>query len=489
MGPVPWASDPARTVRRTRDARGCAAVIRCELTPMARTQLVILAGLCLFAPTATAADGPRTLWGHPVNEPAPLTEEEKARRAAAFPHVMESQGMVVIDNQVLPKRVLTGEKYLPPGVSEAGEWNLPPHRATVFLNFFGGPLQNGTNASEGQSPCVDSKTDYPGYVGKEQDALAIIQVFKDAAEPFGLRIAFDKVPPKHLPYSQVMMGGTPDIIGLPNGVLGVSCSLDCGDMWWRDTTFAFTEVENNVGVLGTTALQEAAHAWGLDHIDGENNIMYPFATLGTKVWADTCTPYNDATGGIGCKATHDKFCDGGAQNDVAELNAYFGANTPDTVAPTVVMLSPADQSEWIPGDEIHVEVEVSDDHEGYGWHLVVPELNQDIPVYNGQTAWDLKPPKGAYTIRVEAIDHDRNIGFAEAKIYIGVEPTPPEPMTTGEETDGPPTTSDSESDGEEGSDTSAGGDDPDKGCACRQQGPAPLWLLGLVGLGLRRRRR
>src|SRR5690606_5250595 len=138
--------------------------------------------------------------------------------------------------------------------------------------------------------------------------------------PFGVRIAYKEAPPKHLPYSMVMMGGKPQVIGLPSGILGVACNLDCGDTWWRDTTFAFTEVAGDVQVLGTTALQEAAHAWGLDHIDGQQNIMYPYATSGKKVWADGCVDYNDATGAIGCEYVHDEFCgeDGGAQNDVAE---------------------------------------------------------------------------------------------------------------------------------------------------------------------------
>ncbi len=483
---------------------------------MARTHfgLGILAGLTLFAPTA-AAEGPRTLFGQPVNDPPPLTEEELAARAAALPQALEERGLKLVGKQILPMWALSGETVRPPGIEATDAWDEPPHRQTIFLNFFGGPMKYGTNASEGESPCVMGNIDYPAYTSSEQKALSIIQVFKDAAEPFGIRIAYEEAPPKHLPYSQVMMGGSPGIIGLPQGVLGVACNLDCGDQWWRDTTFAFTEESNDVGVLGTTALQEAAHAWGLDHIDGESNIMYPYATLGTKVWADTCTNYNPATGGIGCTYVHDMFCgeDAGQQNDVAELNAYFGANSPDTVAPTVVMIEPADQSEWNVGDTIHVSVTVSDDHEGYGWRLMVPELDQSLPVYDGTTSWDLKPPMGAYTIRVEAIDHDRNIGFAEAKIYVGVEPTPPEPETSSsgssggsEEDSGDVPTTNGNEDSSGGDAEDSGGDadsaattpvttEPevdgdDKGCSCRTQAPPPVWLLGLGLLGsLRRRRR
>lgn len=147
--------------------------------------------------------------------------------------------MVLEGTQVLPKSAL--EPYFRDETHPVAAWDKPPHRTSIFLNFFGGKLTNGNNESESESPCVTGTVDYPGYTAGEQNALAIIQVFKDAAEPFGMRILYEEVPPKHLPYSQVMMGGTLSVIVLGPGVLGVSCNLDCGDAWWRDTTFAFTE--------------------------------------------------------------------------------------------------------------------------------------------------------------------------------------------------------------------------------------------------------
>ncbi|MBK9758227.1 MAG: hypothetical protein IPO88_32865 [Nannocystis sp.] len=460
--------------------------------------VALLLAAPLFAPRVHAAEG-RTLFGQPVHEAPEMTAEELEARAQEFREGLDRQGLVLQGTQVLPKSAL--KPYFRNPEEPVAAWDEPPHRATTFLNFFGGPLANGTNASESESPCVGSKVDYPGYNGTEQKALAIIQVFKDAAAPFGLRIAYEKVPPKHLPYSQVMMGGHPGIIGLPQGVLGVACNLDCGDTWWRDTTFAFTEETNDVNILGTTALQEAAHAWGLDHIDGANNIMYPYATPGDKVWADTCTPYNAATGGIGCTFIHDKFCPGGSQNDVAELTAYFGVNSVDSEAPTVKMLSPTDGQIYMKGETVHVEVEVDDNFLGFGWRLMVPELGQEQPVYNGQKIWELgAPPKGEYTIRVEALDHDGNVGFAEAKIYVDTVPTMG--GSTGGETEDPPTT------GDPSGDTSAGGSDAssdtavdsedtatvdgkDDGCSCRSDAPVNSagWLLALAGGLLLRRRR
>jgi MYXO-CTERM domain-containing protein len=193
--------------------------------------------------------------------------------------------------------------------------------------------------------------------------------------------------------------------------------------------------------------------------------------------------------------------------------AYFGPDSPDTVPPTVTMFSPTDGQQYKAGDTVHIEVEVSDDYEGFGWRLMVPELDQEQPVYNGQKVWDLPgPPKGVYTIRVEAVDHDRNVGFAEARIYVDIVPgeenTTGEPTTgdssgssdtsepTGESSDG---ASEASSDGassdvetaQDSEDSSMETGD-DKGCSCvtaaSSSSPWAWLLLFGGGLGLRRRR-
>lgn len=469
-----------------------------------------------LAPVVAAAEPePSTLFGRPVQSAPELTDEEIAARRAAFEKHLEDNDLIHAGGLVVPRSMVEDDLSGAPRPTRA--FDTPPKRHTVFLNFFGGEMTGGTNSALMESPCIQGggTVQYPQFLRSEQEALAIIQVFQDAMAPFGVRIAYEEAPPKHLPYSMVMMGGKPQVIGLPNGVLGVACNLDCGDTWWRDTTFAFTEVAGDIQVLGTTALQEAAHAWGLDHIDGDQNIMYPYATFGKKVWADTCTPYNAATGPIGCEYIHDEFCGEGAeaQNDVAELMAFFGANSVDDVAPTVTLLSPADGEVFAPGSDVLVQAEVSDNFEGYGWRMMIPEAQIEAPAYDKEKSWSIKPPVGTFTIRVEALDHDGNIGFAEAVIHVGEapvdttgSPTTGETPTTGDDTTGS-TGDDSDSSGSNGSNGSggsgvsgassatgvtAGGDDDETGCNCAT-GPVSrdmsLWMIALAGLGLARRRR
>ncbi len=381
---------------------------------------VFLSSLLLLAAAPADTVAAPKLFGHEVKEVAPLTELQVEQRKADFERMLQDKGWVQIGDQVRPGDAEHGFTQPP---APQGDWSSPPHRSTIFLNFFGAQMSPGSNAALNESPCLNAPMMWPGFNGTQAQALALIEVFERQMEPYGVRIAYDEVPPPQLPYAMVMMGGRPDMLGLGGSVLGVSCSSDCGDFWWRDTTFAFTENTNpnNAAVLGTTALHEAAHAFGLAHIGDPTKVMNPFVGSADVTWADTCTPYDDATGGINCQPTHDEFCDGGAQNTVAELLAYFGENSPDMEAPIVEITSPADGVELDVGSSVTIEVDVSDNHEGVGWKLVIPEIEQESVAFSFERQWTLSAlPEGVYTARVEAIDHDRNIGTDEIKIYVGV---------------------------------------------------------------------
>jgi len=456
--------------------------------------------LCLaFATSAEAAPG--ELFGHEVLETPALSAAEAVERREGFQQMLEKNNWVQIDDQVRPAAA-NGAFAQPPADPQLG--SFPPHRSTIFLNFFGQEgMTPGNNAALNQSNCFNGETDWPGFMGSEAQALALIDVFEINMEPYGVRFAYEEAPPAHLPYAMVMMGGTPDLLGLGGGVLGVSCSSDCADRWWRDTTFAFTGAinPNNAAVLGTTALHEAAHAFGLAHIGDPSRIMNPFVGSGVVTWADSCTPYDDATGGINCQPTHAQYCDGNpAQNTNAELLAYFGENSPDVIPPTVNITFPEDGATFAPGEEILVEVEVDDDHDGFGWQLVIPELDQAVQAYAFERSWTIGFPEGEYTVRVEAIDHERNEGFDEVTIFVGG--AGEDDSGLDESGDGDGSGDDGSGDDGEGSGDEAGldgtGDDAsalddggdESGCNCTTDQTPPLgWMvLGLMPLALLRRR-
>lgn len=453
------------------------------------------AALALLACSiATPAAAEHKLFGKPVVERAPLTAEQIEARRAAFEQHLRDADLVQLGDHLDSGARLRGE------LEPRRAWEDPPHYTTIFLNFFGGELSSGTNAAEMQAGCVGAiPVMYPGYAGNESTALTMIQVFQNAMEPYAVRIAYEDAPPAHLPYSMVMMGGDPTDIGMGSGILGVSCSSDCGDTWWRDTTFAFTEASGSALTIGNTALQEAAHAFGLDHIDGSEHIMYPFGTSGEKIWATECTPYNDATGGISCTYVHDEFCgeDSGMQNDDAELLAFFGPNAPDVEPPVVTITEPAEDVIELPsGTLVDIAAEVSDDNVGAGWRLrVVPQEGDELVenAYDFRTSWSFGVPDGVYEVYVEAVDHDLNEGSDMVTVYVGTAP----PVDTGGGTadesgsSGAPDESSGEG-GDEGESTGVAEDDDGapKSCACDVKAPpgAGLLLLALVPLSRRRRR-
>jgi MYXO-CTERM domain-containing protein len=480
------------------------------LWPVASLTLVSL----LCSPASAADEPGRRLFGAPVVEAPELSEQEQAQRRADFEAMIEERGWRVEGDVVGPAELFAAPD---PQATQAAEWQYEPHRATIFLNFFGGPMTPGTNSAKMQSTCLKGGTlEYPGFNGTEAQALAIIETFQSQLAPYGVRLAYEQAPPPELPYAMVMMGGTPGLLGMQNGVLGVSCSSDCGDRWWRDATFAFTAAASasQTNTLATTALHEAAHAFGLAHIDKSFNsgyIMHPYVDQNPRVWAKDCIGYNDATGGINCQSTHDIFCGGGAQNTHAELLAYFGVNGPDTEAPTVSILTPTDGQELPAGTDISIEADITDNFEGVGWKLLIYQdgnLIDERPAFVFERKWGFsKLPAGTYRFVVQAIDHDRNIGADEVTIFVG-NATPPE---TGSDTD-----SSGGTDGTGGTGDTAGtggvtgltggtggtagatdtatdtaGIDEDDGCGCTSA-PRPadsLWLLtGLLGLFARRRR-
>ena len=464
---------------------------------------VFLSSLLLLAGEPSDTLSANTLFGHEVKEVEPMGEFELQQRQADFQRMLDDKGWVQIGDQVRPGNAADGFTQPP---APTYDWNTPPHRNTIFLNFFGADMRPGTNAALNESPCLSGPMEWPGFNGTEAQALALIEVFERQMEPYGIRIAYEEVPPPELPYAMVMMGGTPGMLGLGGSVLGVSCSSDCGDFWWRDATFAFTDNinPNNASVLGTTALHEAAHAFGLAHIGDPTKVMNPFVGSANVVWADECTPYDDATGGINCQPTHDEFCDGGAQNTHAELMAYFGANSPDMEPPVVTIISPPGDIEIAAGEGVTIEADVDDNHEGVGWKLVIPEVEQESVAFSFERKWELSSlPEGVYTARVEAIDHDRNIGSDEVTIYVGMsapETSGGDESSGGGEGSGGETASgtsgDGSGDGSSGPDSGSGSsgdgtaDGDGGGCSTAPQGGGALGFgaLLVLGFGLVRRR-
>lgn len=383
------------------------------------------------------------------------------------------------------------ERAAPPAAPQPA-WTAPPHRHTVYLNFLGGTFNPGDNAAENTTACATQERKLSGFQGDERAALAIVELFKEKMAPFGVRVVYEQAPPRYLPYSMIVFSGDLSPLGVANAP-SVTCVEDCGDLQWRDTSFVKASGLQSSSAITFSALSIAGITWGLDFVTDPDDIMGWGADSPDRSWGDACTDLSPKAEPK-CATTHAEFCPMGQQSATDELLAIFGPNTPDTEPPKVQILSPADGATLPVGEPLVISADLSDDHEGFGWHLVVPELGIDDPCYDRQKEWTLQGvPEGTYTIRVEALDHDGNIGLDELSVQVGEVPAP----TTGDETGGTGGGGDGSSSGGGGDDsaTSAtGGAEGEGGCACRahmsggSRGDGLLGLLGFAGLVLYRRR-
>jgi hypothetical protein len=111
---------------------------------------------------------------------------------------------------------------------------------------------------------------------------------------------------------------------------GIAPYVDCGNLWPNDTCFAGAYLGSNIGA--TVILQEAAHTWGLEHVNSEFDNLHPFVAQPTPYFQDKCNKIVANTdlveiGGV-CNSVHEMFCEAGYQNSYQELLYLFGPASP-----------------------------------------------------------------------------------------------------------------------------------------------------------------
>jgi hypothetical protein len=411
-------------------------------------------------------------------------------------------GWVQLGEVVQREEVALGFKQVDPEPQAAWEdieGNQYPRKHTLFLNFNGGVLYGGEdNSAENKAALARAGKMYPVYSKAESSALATIQRVQQDMSSFGVRIMYAKRPSKTVPYTMAMVGGTWTDTNIDEPAGGVAPGTDCEARGQRHVVFVFDESASTIG-------QEAAHSWGLDHTIGSDRIM-SYQQGANKHFGDNCQDLCEegcqGPGSIGCRFVHEKYCGVGSeqQNDLAELNFIFGTNDPDTVAPEVAIAEPADGTKLEVGASITVKGTVHDDFGGVGWKLIVKHNGAvvfDEVDYDRKSSWFFsKMPEGVYEVTLEAEDHAEHIVTDTVTLTVGN----PSGSTAGE-SEGTPTTSESDdgdaggsSGGAEGSSSGSDTDGADGG-GCRISSGAPAGPLGLLvpvlGLGLawRARRR
>ncbi|MEM7154184.1 MAG: MYXO-CTERM sorting domain-containing protein [Myxococcota bacterium] len=435
------------------------------------------------------------------------------------PGGLRPQGSVVV-----PEPIAQGQ-LADPAVMHAVEdipGNEYPRKHTLYMNYTGGMLYNGSDNSAESRSSLATHGEYPVYTGGEAKAVAAAQEMASDVSSLGINVVYLDRPPQILPYTMVMIGGSWTDTNLEDSAAGVAPGTDCGALGQRHVVYTFANAGWSATAVANVTAQEAGHAWGLDHSLNCNSVM-SYCGSGNGIFSPTCDGLceSQCQGDAGCRLFHEDFCGVGQdrQNEMEELAFLFGGNEPDLEDPYVEIVSPEDGIVLPEGSDVDLRAVVDDNYGGYGWRFVI---EQDGEVVFDQIDYDREVDSeyraalnlvnldpGTYAITMEIADHFDHYSTDMVSFVVegaagaddGGEDGGVDESGDGGEDSAGGTVGDGglDDDGGDGASESDGGDLPSgggsgggaidggDGCSCRADGGfgssgAPWGLLGLLAL-------
>jgi len=301
---------------------------------------------------------------------------------------------------------------------------------TLFVNFDGVELGSCT-PSDSHRDChwYNTEEPIPPFSGTQQTKVSVLQAMRRDAAEFGIRITAQR-PPSAENYTMVVYGGTEE----KYQALGSAPPGDCLDQLPNQIAFAHLDGEINTWVNGgaTTALHEAAHSWGLDHIDSENSIMFPSGNNEPTAFRSECDGIVadvDLTPQPGtCPELNEDLCgDPDAQNAKAILARLFGGPYVDITAPSVELIEPRDGQYFQAPANFDVLLDVRDDLHPQVYDAAFwlgddpkPEGKPFIEDHFGVT----ELPVGSWHFHVEFVDEAGHAARLDFEIEVGEDPPP-----------------------------------------------------------------
>ncbi len=376
-----------------------------------------------------------------------------------------------------------------------------PQSATLFLNFDGAQLRDDTEDSRTNSTLIGYAGPFERY-GTGTKRAAVLQAVWQDWKPFAADITDTR--PESGDYTMVMVGPT----NFTEGSLGIAL-LDCGNKWTpNNIVYAFHSADDGftAAATATTISQEIAHSFGLEHVDDDADVMYPYNTGGDPSFTHACHPVREAAGiGILCTEQHEASCGRpDRQNGYTELMRFMGPRPADLSPPSVWFTTPESGTRFDDGETFVLAADAQD-NEG----VVAVELLAGGELVATDDAspfsWEVRgAPPGTYHFEARAYDAAGNSTITEVLVLeVTGEPGDTDGETDGWDTDGDPLSFGSTGDAPEeeedappdaavGSQTIPPGEDPFDPfagqCDCRSGAPAPsaLWMMLLLAVARRR---
>lgn len=372
---------------------------------------------------------------------ASLSRAPKSRqRAADVAQSDEVRGMLVLALALTTVTTVADRPYraaprLPPA-SALSQVNVPqlsgPTPATLFINFDGAELNDKREDARDNGTLIGWKGTFEAY-GDGPKRTATMQAIRQDWLPFNAEITDTR--PSMGDYTMVMVGPT----NFTDGSLGIAL-LDCANSWTSNNiVFAFHHADDDftAAATATTISQEIAHSYGLEHVDDDDDLMYPYNNGGDPAFTNTCHPIVEAAGiGILCTEQHEGSCGrADRQNGYAELMRFVGPRPVDMNPPTVHFTSPESGDQFEAGEPFVLAVDAQDDDAVVAVELLASgELvaTDDAAPFS----WEVTgAPPGTYQFEAVAYDSAGNTTSTEV-LELVVYSTEETDGGTGTETEG-----------------------------------------------------
>ncbi len=336
---------------------------------------------------------------------------------------------------------------------------------TIFVNFDGVEISY-CNPSNSHENChwLEDGTKFEPFSGSLAQRVSILDAMRSLVGDYGIRVTGQR-PPDDEPYVMVVYGGD----SISEDALGRAPAGDCWDDLPNQIAYVYLDGERNSWVNGgaTTALHEAAHTWGFDHIGLEGSLMAPAGGNVKTTYFDGCAQVVEDTdltpGGESCPDLNLELCGlSDFQYDVALLRMLFGEPYVDDRAPTLTLVRPFDGVYYQGPASFHVQLAVVDDLHPQIYELAIgiPGL-VDNPGFSPvvDPSFDVEElPIGEWTFELRLRDAAGNESSLAFDVVVGEQAV-----------------------------------EIDDGCACRSrplEGRFPaIWAVLALGVGLSLRRR
>lgn len=255
-----------------------------------------------------------------------------------------------------------------------------------------------------------------------------VNCVKQTFAPFNVTVT--DVDPGMEDHFEVMIAGTPGQLGLPSYVGGIAeygCDApgSCTKYQADALVFDFAGVwGNNVNDLCSTAAQEIAHTWSLDHVTAASDPMTYNQYSGMRRFQDGVKCGSDCQNGtspfgLTCNAAGEHTCMSSGvatQDDIKILTALFGpAGAKD---PTLTITNPTNNSAQVQGFPIQVDCQSTDGIQEVDFSIDgVPKSTLTTPPFNFTAPMTLT--EGPHTVQVLCATKLQAITKKTASVIVG----------------------------------------------------------------------